>query len=95
MNKLNLNTMTYYAKATIKSVIETAISYGQSVVKAPVHTRDFIRNRPQTSKRIAKVSIALTLAVGLTLPELFNRSYGRNPFLLGTIVCLCQRFFVY
>ncbi|KAI5820207.1 hypothetical protein BZA77DRAFT_341427 [Pyronema omphalodes] len=77
--------MTYNAKITTKSIIETAISYGKSVVKAPIHARNFIRNRPQTAKRIAKVSIALTLAVGLTLPRIFNKRYGRNPFLLGTI----------
>lgn len=40
------------------------------------------------SRRVIKVSVALTAAVALSLPRTLSSRYGENPFLLGTIVCL-------
>jgi hypothetical protein len=44
------------------------------------------RENPQKTKRVLKVALALTLAVGLTLPPPIAAFLGQNPFLVGTIV---------
>jgi hypothetical protein len=45
-----------------------------------------VRENPQKTKRVLKVALALTLAVGLTLPPPIAAFLGQNPFLVGTIV---------
>jgi len=57
-----------------------------SAIKAPKTFYKNARNNPQKTKRIVKVSIALTTAIAFTLPHVFSHFYGQNPFLLGTIV---------
>ncbi|KAG0130280.1 hypothetical protein HOY82DRAFT_381950 [Tuber indicum] len=40
---------------------------------------------PRRNKRAIKVSLSLTMAVAFTLPPLFAKFLGKNPFLLGTV----------
>ena len=54
---------------------------------APRALYTYLRNDPQTCRRIIKTSLALIAALGLTLPKELARILGEHPFLLGTIVC--------
>jgi hypothetical protein len=47
-----------------------------------------VRKDPLRAKRIVKVAVTMAVAEMLTLPPSFARFYGRNPFLLGTVVCI-------
>lgn len=59
---------------------------GQRVFKAPGKLWKHVVNNSQRFKRIVKVSTALTLAIGITVPTPFADFYGENFVLLGTIV---------
>ena len=54
---------------------------------APRALYAYLRDDPQTSRRIVKTSLALMAALGLTLPQELASILGEHPFLLGTIVC--------
>ena len=45
---------------------------------------------PRRNKRAIKVSLSLTMAVAFTLPPLFAKFHGTNPFLLGTVVSFSE-----
>jgi hypothetical protein len=53
---------------------------------APKALYNHARNDPQKTKRVIKTGLALTIAVGLTLPPSLADFLGENPFLVGTIV---------
>jgi hypothetical protein len=59
----------------------------QRVLKAPGKLWKHVRNNSQRCKRMVKVSTALTLAIGITVPSPFADFYGENFVLLGTVVC--------
>ncbi|KAL7275634.1 hypothetical protein RUND412_001420 [Rhizina undulata] len=59
--------------------------YAWKVLGVPKALYKSAKTNPMRTKRMAKVSLSLTLAMALTLPAPFAAFLGSNPFLLGTV----------
>ncbi|CUS14951.1 unnamed protein product [Tuber aestivum] len=67
-----------------KSVVEPA-GLGFNAYLALQRLGKYLLNPPRRHKRAIKVSLSFTMAIAFTLPPLFAKFLGTNPFLLGTV----------